>query len=120
MKKLHDCTLEDFRAMETFGYDNPELTFNGFVIVPMPELHDCGFPFIKVIAADNDEIVGVFSGCADIIAFFQVCDYISYGPLVDILPESGCVHVFAHEVLFQLREPSSNYKSMLTIKIVER
>ncbi len=120
MKKLHECTLEDFRDMETFGYDNNALTFNGFVIVPMPELHDSGFPYIKVIAADNDEIVGVFSGCADIIAFSQVCDHILYGPLVDILPKSGCVHVFAYEVLFQLGEPLGNYKSTLTIKIVEQ
>lgn len=120
MKKLHDYTLEDFRSMETFGYDNPELTFNGFVIVPMEEMHDSGFPYMKVIAADNDEIVGVFSGCADVINFFQVCDHISYGPLLDILPKSGCVHIFAHDVLFQLREPLSNIMSTLIIKIVER
>lgn len=120
MKKLHDCTLEDFRAMETFGYDKPELTFDGFVIVPMSELHDSGFPYIKVIAADDDEIVGVFSGCADVIHFLQVCDRIAYGPFIDILLKSGCVHIFARDVRFHLREPLSNYLSDLLIEIVKR
>ena len=120
MKKLHDCTLEDFQSMDNFGYDNPALTFNWFAIVPMPELHDSGFPYMKVIAADNNEIVGVFSGCADVICFKQICNIMRYGPLLDILPKSGCVHVFSHDVLFRLHDPLCDCLSELMIDIVER
>lgn len=101
-----DATRSDLKALRNFP---PKGKFSSFVVVPTGNLHDSGYEAMKFILLNRDKIVGVVSGCSDVIHLNGIGGYGKIGasadrikPIawhVDCLPGSGCLHFWCNKYL---------------------
>lgn len=98
-KTIEKMTKKEFQQVKN---RRPKRNFNGFVIVPMDELHDSGYRCMKFVLTNHSKIVGAVSGWSDVVHINGIMGYgrgLSTEPKwhdfhIDCLPESGLVRLF--------------------------
>lgn len=113
MKELTNFSpIEEFIKLKT-SY-NPNVKFNGFIIIPTDEIHDSGYKIMKIALTDHGKVVGCINGYADVIHLNGIGGYGKHdagyiervrerkGPIIDWSIDcapNGLIRVFCSNTL---------------------
>lgn len=111
MVNLEALNIETLTKEDLLSLSNspPKGKFTDFVVVPTGGIHDSGFECMKFILLNRGTVVGVVSGCSDVIHLNGIGGFGRTGsytgnqkPIswhIDCLPSSGCLRFWCNKKL---------------------